>query len=571
MDLLVNHIGYERTGAKYAVASGSEAEVLSPGAVFHLMHCGEAVLSAPAGPRIFVEGWKDRAFYHFDFSILSRPGEYSIRLEDENILQDSSVFTIARELFQGRCISDILFYFKSQRCSWRWNEADKQVPFFGKREGRVDVSGGWYDASGDYSKYLSHLSYANYMNPQQSPLVVWALFELKDSIGKMPGYGGTLLEERALEEGIYGGDFLLRMQDTQGFFYTVVFDQWSKEPHRRMLASFRGKEGLLSADYQAGWRQGGGMAVAALARASRYGVTGDFSPEEYLEGALKGWEHLERHNCEYLDNGRENIIDSYCALIAAVELYKAAGQSRFLAAAEKRARELVELYDKEQGCWFVEKGSTRPFFHAAEAGAPFVFLMEFFSIAGDSPLKSEVKKLVKQGLRDLLDLRGSLFTNPFGLARQWVKAPDSDIKSSFFIPHNNESAYWWQGENARLASLACAARRAAVLFAPEDEGFAQKLGSFATAQINWILGLNPFDVCMLHGQGRNNPAYEKHYPNAPGGICNGITAGFDDERDLDFLPAGFEARGDHRWRWSEQWLPHAAWFLLAISLKERTT
>jgi len=26
---------------------------------------------------------------------------------------------------------------------------------------RVDVHGGWYDASGDRSKYLSHLSYAN--------------------------------------------------------------------------------------------------------------------------------------------------------------------------------------------------------------------------------------------------------------------------------------------------------------------------------------------------------------------------------------------------------------------------
>ena len=44
----------------------------------------------------------------------------------------------------------------------------------------MDVHGGWYDASGDVSKYLSHLSYANYLNPQQTPLAVWGLLEAAD-------------------------------------------------------------------------------------------------------------------------------------------------------------------------------------------------------------------------------------------------------------------------------------------------------------------------------------------------------------------------------------------------------
>jgi len=70
---------------------------------------------------------------------------------------------------------------------------------------------------------------------------------------------------------------------------------------------------------------------------------------------------------------------------------------------------------------------------------------------------------------------------------------------------------------------------------------------------------------MLQGHGRNNPKYEQFYPNAPGGICNGITAGYLDEADIDFLPAAVEGQGDHRWRWSEQWLPHGAWFLLALA------
>ncbi|MDC7235168.1 MAG: hypothetical protein PQJ58_18180, partial [Spirochaetales bacterium] len=56
-------------------------------------------------------------------------------------------------------------------------EADARAPVWGTEE-RRDVSGGWYDASGDTSKYLSHLSYAGRMSPQQTPLVVWVLSDI---------------------------------------------------------------------------------------------------------------------------------------------------------------------------------------------------------------------------------------------------------------------------------------------------------------------------------------------------------------------------------------------------------
>ena len=92
---------------------------------------------------------------------------------------------------------------------------------------------------------------------------------------------------------------------------------------------------------------------------------------------------------------------------------------------------------------------------------------------------------------------------------------------------------------------------------------AARLERYAAVQLGWILGCNPFDACFLHGFGRNNPEYEPRFPNAFGGICNGITGGFEDEEDIDFLPSPHAERGEHRWRWSEQWLPHAAWYLLA--------
>lgn len=84
--------------------------------------------------------------------------------------------------------------------------------------------------------------------------------------------------------------------------------------------------------------------------------------------------------------------------------------------------------------------------------------------------------------------------------------------------------------------------------------------------MDWILGLNPYDICMLDGHGRNNPDYlpELGFFNAKGGICNGITSGYDDEDDIAFNPENQKDDMMQNWRWGEQWIPHGAWYLLAI-------
>src|SRR5205085_266451 len=87
----------------------------------------------------------------------------------------SEPFRIADKIYADAFPPAILSYFRSQREGEPYLTADRSIPFVGTRNSRADVHGGWYDASGDVSKYLSHLSYANTMNPQQTPLVVWAL------------------------------------------------------------------------------------------------------------------------------------------------------------------------------------------------------------------------------------------------------------------------------------------------------------------------------------------------------------------------------------------------------------
>ena len=561
MKVLIDHLGYERTGPKMAVIEATESASLSQ---YQLVQkdSGKVVYQGAVVPTGQVDRWRDWHFYSLDFSPFQEPGSYFLEIPFSMGCLTSEGFSIEDELLLKKTLPHILSYFNSQRCGGEYDRADRNIPFTGSREDRVDVHGGWYDASGDTSKYLSHLSYANYMNPQQIPLVVWCLLTAQELLAQYPGT--EEITRRMKKEAVCGADFLVRLQDPAGYFYMTVFDRWTKDTSQRSICAYRGQEGLKSDDYQTGYRQGGGMAVAALARSAAGGFSGDFSSSQYREAADKGFNHLEEHNLAYLDDGKENIIDDYCALLAAEELVRATQEKRFLRAAAKRAESLCSrmMNSGPSPGWFRVDDGERPFFHASDAGLPVTALCRFIDMEADEALRRNVLSTIRRALEFELAVTKEV-NNPFGYARQYVKPLQGPGCTSFFMPHENESGYWWQGENARLSSLAAAARMACGCF-PDDASFRQDLSRYAADQLNWILGLNPFDTCMLHGIGRNNPEYEKDFPNAHGGICNGITAGFADEGDIDFLPQPFAEWGKHRWRWSEQWLPHAAWYLLAV-------
>ena len=348
--------------------------------------------------------------------------------------------------------SDVVHYIKGQRCSGVWDRADRSAPCVGDGV-RRDVHGGWYDASGDYSKYLSHLSYANFLNPQQTPLVVWTLARVWHRYAAIDA--PPLLRERIRDEALYGADFLMRMQDPEGFWYVTVFDGWSKDPEQRELCSYRTQLGVKGDDYQAGWRQGGGMAAAALALASTLGDGPDHAAVEYRDAALRGFRHLQRHGLEYLDDGHENIIDDTCALLAAVELASAFGDDmpiEVTSELEARAMRLLGRRRETDGyVWLAADDGERSWFHASDEGLPGLALL---LLANTSPDHARAAcELVAQLVSSRLDLDASS-SNPFGYPRHWIKLPGKQPCAQWFFPHDNESGYWWQGENARVGSLA---------------------------------------------------------------------------------------------------------------------
>ncbi len=563
MQVLFDHVGYEPDARKVLLleaAAETEWEdvdlVLLPGGA-PVMRCQPVFAGA-------VDGWSCGPWWSVDVSDVRQPGRYAVAWRAGGRSGRSEGFTVGEDVHGDQLTSDIVHYIKGQRCSGIWDRADRAAPRVGDGE-RRDAHGGWYDASGDYSKYLSHLSYANYMNPQQTPLVVWVLARMFHRLRAIDA--PALLVERLRDEALHGADFLVRMQDPAGFWYVTVFDGWSKDPEQRELCSYRTQLGIKGDDFQAGWRQGGGMAAAALALASTLGDGPDHNAEEYRDTALRGFRHLLDHGLGYLDDGRENILDDTCALLAACELTAAFedGPADVAAELESRATRLIDRRRVTDGrVWLSADDGQRAWFHASDEGLPGITLLRVAEVRPD--LADRVLALVGDLVSARLALDDSR-VNPFGYPLHWIGLPDSTPRAQWFFPHGNESGYWWQGENARVASLA--ALLAAAAEAMPDATWAPQARERAGDHIGWILGRNPFDVCMLQGHGRNNPPYHPGFHNAPGGVCNGVTSGFDDENDIAFRPMPMAADKQHSWRWGEQWMPHAAWLLEALVFGRR--
>jgi hypothetical protein len=361
----------------------------------------------------------------------------------------------------------------------------------------------------------------------------------------------------------------MRAQSEKGFFFLNVFDGWSGELANREICSFSGESGTKSAAYQAAFREGAGMSIAALARVSTWQSSGEFSSAEYLQAAELGFAHLLENGASYADDGKENIIDDYTALLAASELHAASGESSYLNEARARAESLRARLSPAG--YFIADDGERPFWHASDAGLPIVALARYVEVEPEAPRREEALSTISTHLSYLLRVTAET-QNPFGYARQHFRMSAGDLRSGFFIPHDNESGYWWQGENARLASLAAAALIGGRAISAQGGtlGVSPELARFASNQLDWILGKNPGDVSFLAGHGRNNPpkycsSKDLYHGHHDGGISNGITGAQIDGGGFQWMTSAVGGDCWMQWRWVEQWLPHSTWYLLAIT------
>lgn len=562
-EIFVNQVAYDLRGPKLALVA-TDAPLSRSGTATVIDEVTDSeqltVTLTDAGT---VDEWTPGKFYYrADFSALHKAGAYRIRATIAGTTVTSDAFTVSENALARATVPSIVRYYFRQRATSPEEWAADSAVRVNDGSKTVDMRGGWTDASGDVSKYFSHLAYANFVSPQQSPMVAW---ELADSYERIPALLSAAGVRDAMQaEALWGADYLYRAMSPEGYFHMVVFSFFSKNPNDRRVVGLLA-DSKTNNRWQASFRSGGGMAIAALARISRWKKNGTyFTARNYLDGARKAYAHLLVNNRAYDDDGKENVIDDYCALMAATELWIATDSALYRDEARNWMRSLAGRMTPEG--YFRADDANRPFWHAADAGLPVVALVRYLDKETDSASRTIALGTIRRALDYELSVTRKV-SNPFGYARQSFLY-DGAVKEGFFIPQTNETGWWWQGENARLASLAAAAILGGRLVYPANDGWGVKneLAAFASEQIAWILGRNPFSVSFMHGFGRNNPpvisALFGHGTNK-GGIANGITGkkGNGDGSGIDYRTTD----GGNEWRWIEQWIPHSGWFLVAAS------
>ena len=219
--IVTNHVGYESNKAKQAIiVSESPATINS----FKLVntttgqtaYSGKAIFTGP------VQKWKHWVFWTLDFSAFTNKGTYQLQTVVGNNTITSYPFMVGKNVLEQATLSDVIYYFKGQRSSGLLDQADHHLLLEGRTTDTVDAHGGWYDATGDYGKHLSHLSFSTYFNPQQISLTVWSLLQTYALLHKKSGTDYRQYNRRLLDEAMYGADYLTRVHPANGSFYRSV-------------------------------------------------------------------------------------------------------------------------------------------------------------------------------------------------------------------------------------------------------------------------------------------------------------------------------------------------------------
>jgi len=258
-------------------------------------------------------------------------------------------------------------------------------------------------------------------------------------------------------------------------------------------------------------------------------------------------------------------------LLAILELYKATGEKSWLTEATALGTRLLALQEKQyiggqkkiRGFWHVSATDPSPYAEAIFPTLPPLALLELHLTTSAQNRTSQWLEAVQIYLEDFVlpsTSKNAFRIVPFGLfkgspTKEKYRNLEGELTYRYFIPVRKQ--FWWVGNSSHLEGHACLLAKAAALLGR------QEYFSLALRQLEWIMGANPFNACLMTGEGMNNPYPHSRFVGlVPGGIMNGIGGNVEDEPVLD-LAYGLD------WRTTEYWAPHNAWYLWAVSELEK--
>jgi hypothetical protein len=524
--VLVNQVGYDSTGCKILVVQVRDPQTARP-AEFqlatgsgHVMFRGGLI----ARRRIHAGTSNDwgAAYWTGDFTRFTKPGKYhaTVQVGDEKVV--SFPFEIGKqELFRITAENAARFFYW-QRCGFAIPGIHPACHLDDGRladdlgGGHLDAVGGWHDA-GDYNKYNGY-----------TPHSVYALAVLaRDPARLLTARARQLI----LEESKWGADWLLKMwRRGHGLLYGNVFCGY-----RYWGTPDKETDNVKGTSDDRPIRGQGPNAMAAAAFAVLAVSSGEPKYREAAEDLWRGAANAKQFDATLL--------------LADLEMENLTGKPRYHDNASQCVEALLKARNAD-GLWLP---------HVVEFGVPPAALGLFAKAYPDDPATRKITVALKRWLeRSLLQSDNAYQITPWS-------------EGVFFQPYENTNSTYG-GQNSQYLSQAWA------LYLTSDLLKDPRARALADRQMDWVLGVNPFSVCMMEGAGSFHfPTYHHCYTGRashqqpgipgqergaiPGAVANGLCR---PQGDLD-KPWGDFAGNDYHS--NEPWLPHNAFYILAVNAR----
>lgn len=482
--ILINQVGYLPDAEKTAVfrdgaLGGAFTVVDEAGRTVFSGTMTEAVYDAPSGDTV-ASG---------DFTVLSAPGVYRIRAND----QESFPFAVGGEVYGG-CFLNVFRFFYYQRCGTVLSSGPAGAfahdachtglaTVYGTGE-KKEVSGGWHDA-GDYGRYVvpAAKTVADLLLAYEAAPTLFG-----DAMG-IPESGNGIPD--VLDEVRFELDWMLKMQEEAmgGVYHKVTCANFPGA----VMPEYETAPLILSPVSTAAT----GDFAAAMALAARVYQTADagFS-STCLAAAEKAWAYLAGHqnipggfkNPDSIvtgEYGDENDLDE--RYWAACELFRTTEKEEYQTYADG-----VLSSHPLSGLGWADVGT---YGHLAYLGC------------GEKATPASVQKIRAQFLKEAEALLQSAdgYGNTLGMDYPW-------------------------GSNMSVANNAMRLLFAADLF-PER---AAEFRAAAGRHLDYLMGANPTGYCYITGQGTLYADHPHHRPSqavaqtVPGMLAGGPDAGLHD-------------------------------------------
>jgi hypothetical protein len=558
VSLLINQVGYRPGAQKYCITGGEVRRDFEVIDLKTLEVVYRGVLQANPGD--FGSHLKGV------FSPLSSEGHYYIKSGASR----SFPFEISHAIYQDP-MDLIVHYFSRQRCGP--STTGYLAPCHVDDGIRLDngkhqtVSGGWHDAS-DLRKWVG--------------ATIYGMISLAKTYELQQGQNG----ERLLDELRWGNRYFLNMQEAQGYVMSFIGGDVKKHSDsNRWTDNEVGPEGGEAAFVKptAGRSRNDMLIFGAnddrVIRTDPLDMTGQFnfiSAEALMARMTRDKDSVYSKRClkaaiscfNWCTRSDRNRSPGTigAGIQASIELYKSTKERRYKDYAIAQAAKLEKLQAPVN-----EHGFGGFFFNAPSDKTPYKNIsrgcLEFISMCDlvqTFPANKEVahwKDMISDYayhyLRFMSD-KNSFGIVPFGLYE--AKDPGGNRKEGpyWYRYFMQPELSWWVGINANITSAGVGLVKAArILNDPALSGLGQR-------QLDWVVGVNPFNSSTMVGVGHNHPmhfpgsSYLPRTPVIPGAVLNGLGGDHEDQPVM----------GDGDWQISEYWTPMVAytlWLMAEIS------